>query len=318
MRIVFLGSGEFGYESLRWLAGSAHEVVQVITQPARRAGRGRKVLRTCIARLAGELDLPWCESENVNAPAMTQRIGSLRPELLLVIAFGQKIGPALLNMPNCRAINLHGSLLPKYRGAAPINWAIINGEKQTGLTVIEMNEAWDAGRILGQSTTEILPGETAGELHDRLAQLGPQLLAEVLEKIEKGTVIGRVQDEKPACRAPKLSKADGALRWDQSAGQIRNRIHGMWPWPGAYCYLQQAHKDRRERVTIARAQSVPSTGSSGIGPSAPGTVAEDLTIICGRERLRLLQVRPDNGRLMAFEAFVNGRRLQSGDRFLDG
>ena len=318
MRIIFLGSGEFGCESLRWLNGSGHEVVQVVTQPARRAGRGRKVIATPIARLAAELNLPCREAGDVNEPAITQSIVDLKPDILLVIAFGQKIGPALLNMPHCVTINLHGSLLPKYRGAAPINWAIINGEPQTGLTVIELNEVWDAGRILGQVATDIGAQETAGELHDRLAKMGPGLLAEVLEKIQTGTMTPQVQDSKLASRAPKLAKTDGAIHWNRPAEQIRNHIHGMWPWPGAYCNLQQAEKQHGERVTIARAECLVAPADSDVSSGAPGELAEDLSIVCGQGRLKLLQVKPTGGRLMSFDDFVNGRHLQSGDRFLDG
>ena len=171
MRIVFLGSGDFGCSSLRRLQECGHALLQVVTQPARQSGRGRKVKPTAIAALAAELKLPCVETANVNAADVVTKIRAFEPEVLVVIAFGQKIGKELLQIPNCRVINLHGSLLPKYRGAAPINWAIINGETETGLTVIELNEQWDAGDILGQVKTQIQPTQTAGELHDRLAEM---------------------------------------------------------------------------------------------------------------------------------------------------
>ncbi len=319
MRIVFLGSGEFGCESIKWLVGSSgrkHQVLEVITQPARQAGRGRKMHPTPIASVAEELNLPYRQSENVNNHELVDHITSLEPEILLVIAFGQKIGTALLNLPNCRVINLHGSLLPKYRGAAPINWAIINGEKQTGLTVIEVNEFWDAGNILGQVATEIKPQETAGELHDRLAIMGPHLVGEVLEKIAQGTDAPLIQDDSLACRAPKLEKNDGKIRWNQGVRGIRNFIHGMWPWPGAFCQLQQKAKTMPERVCIGRAEVISECADETTEP--PGTVTEDMSIICRPGKIKLLEIRPDNSKLMDFAAFVNGRRLQPGDRFLDG
>ena len=321
MRIVFLGSGRFGCASLRWLSGSSHDILQVITQPARPAGRGKKLVATPIAQLTHELNIPCIESPNVNDPDSVAGITDLAPDVLLVIAFGQKIGDRLLNLPNCRAINLHGSLLPRYRGAAPINWAIINGEKQTGLTVIELNENWDAGDILGRASTDIRPGETAGELHDRLAQMGPDLLDNVLTSLSQGSYETIVQDKSQASRAPKLNKADGAICWDMPAEQVHNHIHGTWPWPGAYCYLQQNNKPQPERVSIARvrlADQTPTTPDTANKTARPGTLDDDLCVACNPGRVELLELRPQNGRLMSFADFVNGRRLQSCDLFLNG
>jgi methionyl-tRNA formyltransferase len=317
MRIIFLGSGDFGCSGLRSLHECGHELLQVVTQPARQSGRGRKVKPTAIAALAVELKLPCIETENVNEAGIVTKIRTLEPDVLLVIAFGQKIGNELLQLPNCRVINLHGSLLPKYRGAAPINWAIINGETETGLTVIELNEQWDAGDILGQVKTKIQPTEIAGELHDRLAQMGPQLLSEVLEKMAAGRDAPLVQDNRLASRAPKLKKEDGAIYWSQPAEALRNFIHGMSPWPGAFCCLKQLDKDKSERVTLIRAEVASTTDSVEVAEStAAGTVDRDLSIHCTTGRLRLLEVKPDNGRLMSFLDFANGRHLQKGDRFL--
>lgn len=313
MRMVFLGGGEFGTVSLEWLADSGHEVALVVTQPARPSGRGQKVVATSIADLAQRRHLTCMETADVNTPENIQRILSLRPQVLLVIAFGQKIGTELLHVPDAKTINLHSSLLPKFRGAAPINWAIINGETETGLTVIELNDQWDAGAILGRLKTPIRPDETAGELHDRLAAMGPQLLEDVLNKIASGTIEPLPQDHSQACRAPKLKKTDGALDWSRPALTLRNQIHGLWPWPGAYCQVQPTGKDRPERLMVARTQSLEKTCSA-----EPGTLSNDLTIACGQGQLRLLEVKPDNGRLMRFTDFVNGRRLQPGDRFLPG
>ena len=320
MRIVFFGSGPFGEECLRWLSASGHELLEVVTQPARPTGRGRKVASTPIGQLAEDLGLVVRESDNVNDPAFVARLGSLRPQVLLVIAFGQKLGPALLGRPEFRTVNLHGSLLPKYRGAAPVNWAIIRGEKETGLTLIEMDEGWDTGAILGQVKTAIGPGETAGELYDRLAAMGPKLLAEVLEQIAQRKDRPRPQDEALASRAPKLNKSDGAIRWSLPARTICNHIHGMWPWPGAFCYLRQQGRNRQERLSLARAAVLPSPEPSG-GQEAenlPGSLAEDMSVVCGQGRLQLLEVKPEAGKRMPFADFVNGRHLQKQDRFLDG
>ncbi len=318
MRIVFLGSGDFGCPSLRRLHECGHEVLQVVTQPARQSGRGRKVKPTAIATLAAELKLPCLETANVNETDIVAKVRALEPEVLIVIAFGQKIGNELLQIPTCRVINLHGSLLPKYRGAAPINWAILKGETETGLTVIELNEQWDAGDILGQAKTKIQPSETAGELHDRLADMGTQLLLEVLGKMAAGRDSPLVQDHCLASRAPKLKKEDGAICWSQPAKTLRNFIHGMSPWPGAFCYLKQQNKDKSERITLLRAEVASPDNGADIAESAPaGTVAQDLSIHCASGRLRLLEVKPDNGRQMAFANFAHGRHLQKGDRLLE-
>lgn len=311
MKIVYLGSGEFGVPSLMWLR-EAHAVGLVVTQPARPAGRGRHEVETPIAQLAHTLQLAHVPAADVNAPEVVEKIRQLRPEVLVVIAFGQKIGPELLKLPGCRVVNLHGSLLPAYRGAAPINWAIIKGERRTGVTVIELNERFDAGAILGTSELEIKPLDTAGELHDRLAELGPGLLQEVLEKLACGEAQPIPQDETKASKAPKLKKEHGAIHWNQPAEQIQRQILGMWPWPGAYCLLRQQGRESAERISIARAEAIP-------GPAGePGQVGPDLTVACGTGRLRLLEVKPDNSKLMKFADFVNGHHLKSGDRFLDG
>ena len=326
MRVAYFGSGQFGCATLRWLSESEHEIATVVTQPARPAGRGRKKKSTPIAQLAEQLGISHQESENVNTFEFVQTIRDIQAEVLLVIAFGQKIGSKLLSLSNCRVINLHGSLLPKYRGAAPINWAIINGDSETGLTVIEINEQWDAGAILGQIKTKILPGETTYLLHNRLALLGPELVGRVLDQISKGQDQPLKQDDSLACLAPKLRKTDAAIHWSQPAQKICNLIHGMWPWPGAFCQVPQANKSKSERLTIARAEIAPSrppaatVDESSISPATitPGTLTTEMTIECGSGQLRLLEVKPENGRLMSFADYVNGRRLSAGDQFLNG
>jgi len=320
MRIVFAGSGSFGCDCLEWLNHSANQVVEIITQPARPAGRGQDKRPTPIAELAARLNLPCMETPDINTPEIIEHIRRLGPQILLVIAFGQKIPPELLGLSDCRTINLHASLLPKYRGAAPINRAIINGEKQTGLTIIELNEVWDGGNILGRVSTEIGPAETAGELHDRLARMGPGLLAEVLTKISQKTDQPLTQDDSLASRAPKLKKSDGAIDWRKSARQICNHICGMTPWPGAYCQLRQQNSGKIIRLNITRAQ--PQDETSGpvrdSGNAEPGTVLGDMSVVCGSGLVKLLEVKPENGRGMSFDDFVNGRHLIPGDKFQNG
>lgn len=228
MRIVFLGSAEFGLPTLKRLH-DRHEVVAVVSQPDRPAGRKRKLAPTPVAAFARDQGMTVHTTDDVNTDEFVDTIRRLEADAGIVIAFGQKLGQPLVAALGRLAVNLHGSLLPKYRGAAPVNWAVINGETETGLTVISLAQRMDAGLIYAQSATPIDPLETAGELHDRLAAMGPDLIEKVLADFDVGALQGREQDESQATRAPKLSKADGWVAFDADATQVRCRIHGLTP-----------------------------------------------------------------------------------------
>jgi methionyl-tRNA formyltransferase len=231
MRLIFLGSGAFAQPTLRWLAASEHEIVRVITQPARGSGRGRRVTRTPVQALAEELNLPVSAFEDINAPEVVTDLRALNASLGVVIAFGQRIGKELRESLPGGFINLHASLLPKYRGAAPINWAIIRREELTGCTVFRIVGPMDAGPILARDVTEIKPLETAGELHDRLAEIGVNTVQKALELFSGGHVPeGTPQLESEASKAPKLSKGDGLVDFGDEAGTVTARIHGLTPW----------------------------------------------------------------------------------------
>ncbi len=187
MRIVYLGSGEFGIPSLDAVLASKHSIELIITQPQKSAGRGRILTSTAVAIWAKKNSIPIVETPDNSSPELINRIKDARPDLIVVIAFGQKICNELINLPPKGMINVHGSLLPQYRGAAPINWAIINGDKETGITVATITEQWDAGKILAQAKTKINPDDTADVLHDRLAKLAAPVLVETVNKIENGT-----------------------------------------------------------------------------------------------------------------------------------
>lgn len=310
MNIVFMGGGEFGCDTLRWLNSSHHQVLRVFTQPARPAGRGRSTTPTPIAQLCEKLQLDCLETANINSPENIGLLAALQPDVIVVIAFGQWLGSGLLKLP-ARIINLHSSLLPKYRGAAPINWAIIKGEAVTGVTVIEINEVWDGGGILASESLEIGQTETAGELHDRLAALGPALIAEVLGEIEAGIYNPQKQDDCQACKAPKMKKEDGKVDFSRPAAEIKCQILGMWPWPGAFCHLQQEGAVEQLRVSLCRCE-LAKKGQSNL---PPGTFDSQLDIVCGDGQvIRLLEVKPDNGKLMPFKAFANGKRIKAGER----
>ena len=250
MRIVYLGSGEFGVPCLQGLFESEHKLCMVVTQPAQPCGRGRKLRATAVARWAETRGIPCVGTENVNSPEMVEKIAACRPDALVVIACGQKIGPTLVTMPSRGAINVHASLLPKLRGAAPINWAIIRGETHTGISIITLAEKIDAGDVLGQTETLIGTHETAGQLHDRLAVIAVPLLMETLYQLESGKATYTAQDRTLATFAPKLQKSDGYLDFTESAQVLSRRMRGFWPWPGASARYISAETGKATQVVI--------------------------------------------------------------------
>jgi len=312
MNVVFLGSGQFGLACLDAVARSRHNLPLVVTQPSHAAGRGRKPRPTPAAQWASGHSIAYFETEDVNASEVIDKIRETEPDLIVVIAFGQKIGRHMIGLPAKGAINVHASLLPKYRGAAPINWAIINGEKETGISIITLSEKMDAGHILAQQSSQILPDETAGQLHDRLAEMATPLLIKTIDQIEAGTATSREQDHRRATLAPKLKKTDGYVDFSEPAETLARKIRGFWPWPGAAAMYVSRQSQKSLRVTLARAEVVQAGTSTDL---APGTLDDELNVICGRDALRLEELKPAGGRLMKFADFVNGWHVQPGDFF---
>jgi methionyl-tRNA formyltransferase len=313
MKIVFLGSGEFGLECLNASARSGNTLEFIVTQPPHPAGRGRKPTPTPVARWADSNSIPFIETDNVNAPPTIEKIAAYQPDLIVVIAFGQKIGNELINLPSKGAINVHASLLPKYRGAAPINWPVVNGDKQTGISIIALAEKMDAGDILAQSKTDIGPDETAGQLHDRLAEMAVPLLLKTVEQIDNGTVAYTKQDHSKATLAPKLKKSDGFLDFNEPAQLLNRKIRGFWPWPGASAMYISKKTEKPLRVTIAMAEVVDTSSPAKL---PPGTLDENLNVICSRDALKITKIKPTGSRLMDFRDFVNGHQTRPGDSFL--
>ncbi len=300
MRIIFLGSGEFGLPSLEYLL-DCHEISLVITQPDRPAGRGRQPASTPIGAHAGMEGIPCLKTPDANDPSVISRINDLNPDVLVVIAFGQKLAPELLK--GRLSVNLHASLLPRHRGAAPIHWAIINGDSVTGLSVITLADRIDAGDVLGMTETPIKSSETVGELHDRLAGLGPSLLERVLGEAEQGTLRPVSQDENAATHAPKLGRADGTVHFDQPAVAVRNRVHGLTPWPG--CDIRfSGHQMRLLKVEVASSREM---------DMEPGHVLEDGTVACQPGSIRLIKVQEPGGRPMGFEDWLRGHAVDESE-----
>ena len=313
MKIIYLGSGEFGLECLNALGGLRHTLQFILTQPPHPAGRGRKPTPTPVARWADSNSIPFIETDDVNSPPIIEKIAEYQPDLIVVIAFGQKIGNELIKLPPKGSINVHASLLPKYRGAAPINWAIINGEKQTGISIIALAEIMDAGNILAQSKTDIGADETAGRLHDRLAQIAAPLLLKTIDDIADGTAVYTGQEHSRATLAPKLKKSDGFLDFNEPAELLQRKMRGFWPWPGASAMYLSKKTEKSLRVTIAMAEVVETSNPAHL-PS--GTLDESLNVICGQRALKITKIKPTGSHLMQFKDFVNGQHTQPGDLFM--
>ena len=313
MRIIFFGSGAFARPTLQWLAQSAHAVAAVVTQPAKGSGRGQHVARTPVGALAQDLGIEVLEAEDVNAQACLDQLTSMDAALGLVIAFGQKLGPDLLGTFPFGCVNLHASLLPKYRGAAPINWALIRGENETGCTVFKIVERMDAGPVIAMRSTLIQPEETAGELHDRLAAIGVDAVRAALERYGNGEEPTMTpQDEALATKAPKLKKELGIIDFTRAAEAVAHHISGVTPWPGAQTRFE-SQQGRWENVLITRARRAETPTGGNI---AHGALDERLHVACGNGFLEILEIQPSSGRNMPWRDYVNGRHVCAGDRFV--
>ncbi|MCL6641826.1 MAG: methionyl-tRNA formyltransferase [Candidatus Bipolaricaulota bacterium] len=304
MNVIFVGTAPLGVPTLRALAHT-HKILAVFTQPDRPAGRGLTLTPPPIKKVAQELGLPVYQPEKINREVAF--IKTLSPDVIVVIAFGQFLSKRLLEIPKYGCINLHASLLPRYRGAAPIQWAIINGERETGLTTFLLNEEMDAGDILLQERVPISDEDTAGSLHDKLAALGPDLVLRTLEGLERGTLVPRPQDHSQATFAPKIEDSLGQIDWAQPALKIFNLIRGLNPSPGAYTFWQG------QRLKLYASRVVPSTASVEPGQilsiSAAGPIIQ-----CGQDALELTEVQPAGKRRMSGRDFVNGYKVQIGAR----
>lgn len=317
MRILFLGTGEFAIPTLRSITHDGHEVVTVVSQPDKPRGRGKDVSPTPVKREALELGLPVITPENVNAAEVVAHLKSLGAELAYVAAFGQKIGAELLDAFPVGIVNLHGSLLPAYRGAAPIQRAVMSGEVETGVTVFRLVEKMDAGPVLVRRRTGIGPDETADELHERLSRIGCDAVRATLDLLQRDPAMpGEAQDATKATLAPKLTKAEGRIRFDLPAARLAATIRGLWSWPGATCRFCSADGRRDEVVTIARAVAYTIRTRPAESAEEIGRVNDMLRVQVSDADLEILQIKPSGGRMMEWPDFVNGRHVAEGDRFM--
>jgi methionyl-tRNA formyltransferase len=306
--LVFMGTADLARASLQALLGSERfRVLAVVTQPDRPRGRDLKAEPTAVKKLAAEAGLATWQPERVRDPNVQERLAALAPEVIVVAAYGQILPQSILDLPRLGCVNVHASLLPKYRGAAPIQWAILNGETETGVTIMKMAGGVDTGDILSQRATPIGPDETAAALHDRLAALGAELLVETLPRYSAGEIAARAQDEASATYARKITKEDGRLDWSRAAGELRNRIRALTPWPGTYVYLTAP--GGRRLLKIWRTAVEERTGR-------PGEVLEagrgGLVIGCGAGALRVEELQLEGGRRMSAGEFLAGHPLRTG------
>lgn len=309
MRIVFCGSGQFAVPSLRAVIQSGHQVSLVVTQPPRPSGRGVLVHQTPVAQAALEAGLNLGEMKNINAPESVEAIRQAVPDAIVVVDFGQMVRAAVRQTAPLGAFNLHGSLLPELRGAAPVNWAIIRGYQKTGVTTFSLVDKMDAGAMYLQDEKPITPRTTAQELRHELADVGACLVVRTLSLLASGSAQGIIQDESRATLAPRLTKADGWIDWTQPAGAVRNRIHGTWPWPGGHALLQRTNGEVMP-VIIARADVFDGQCEE------PGLLDGQLRVSTGSGKISIVEVLPAGKKLMEWKAFVNGYRPQPGEKFV--
>jgi methionyl-tRNA formyltransferase len=301
MRVVFLGTPEFAVPSLKALASSEHVAVAVFTQPDRPKGRGNQMTESPVKVAAKALSIPVYQPERIRRPEPVEQLRQLAAEIMVVVGYGQIIPQAIIDLPRHGILNVHASLLPEYRGAAPIQWAIANGETETGVTIMQIDAGLDTGDMLRSEMAAIEPDETAPELSARLAPIGAELLLQAMRDIENGSVLREKQNHAEASYAPILKKEDGLINWSSPAVQIYNRLRGFTPWPGAYTTF------RGQQLSVLRAKPVQRP------MAAPGVLEVEKRRVfaaCGdNTALELLEVQLAGKKRMPAEAFLNGYQI---------
>lgn len=301
MRIVFFGTPSFAVPSLDALLKAGHEVVAVVTQPDKRKGRNRLLSPPPVKEFAVGRGLKVMQPEKIKAPSFIGGLEDTNPELIVVVAYGKILPPNILTLPRRGCINVHASLLPKYRGAAPIPWAIMKGEKKTGITTMLMDEGLDTGDILLREEIDIRHDDTAETLSKRLAETGAALLIETLKKIEEDSLKPLPQTGIPSY-APPLRKEDGRIDWSGTAEDIYNFVRGMYPWPCAYCYL------KNERIKITKVKVLKGPGIAG----RVENTGKQLVVGTGKELISIIELQPEGRKPMTAQDFLRGRRLKEG------
>jgi methionyl-tRNA formyltransferase len=319
MRIVMMGTGLFAEPTFEALLSAGKNVVGLVTQPDRHAGAERGSTRQIgkgMKAIAQEANLPVFQPESINTPEGLAGLTAWKPDLLVVAAYGQILSRDILGAATQGGINVHASLLPKYRGAAPIHWAIWHGETQTGVTIIRMSTALDAGDMLAQEAIPIGPEETSGEVEARLAPLGARMALEIIARMEQGPVSGGKQDQSQVTKAPKMTKTHGVIDWDRPAAAIGCHIRAMQPWPTAYTFLHHAGQPPLRVIVYRVAVQPAEPGVSGPAGMVLPVVENRLRVLAGDGNVvEILELQPAGKRRMTARDFLQGHRPAPGDRF---
>lgn len=303
--VIFMGTPDFAVPTLQALHRAGYALPLVVTQPDRPKGRGRKTVPTPVKAAARKLGLDVAQPSSVRTADFVARLHALEPDFFVVAAMGQILSQELLDIPKIGPINVHASLLPKYRGAAPIQWALINNEQETGITTMLMDAGMDTGDILLTARTDITDVDTAQTLHDRLSSIGAELLIETLNRLIANTLSPTPQDDSQATKAPMLKKADGRIDWHQPATALDCFIRGMTPWPGAFTFMG----DRRLKIFAAKPAPLPVDAS-------PGTVVSsfsgELRVATGDQALSILELQEASGKRLPIRDYLIGKQVAAG------
>ena len=309
MKIVFMGTPDFAVGTLHALAESEHEILAVVTQPDKPKGRGKALQPTPVKEEAMRYGIPVYQPKKVREEEFQVVLRELNPDLIVVVAFGQLIPKSILELPRYGCVNMHASLLPKYRGAAPIQWAVINGEKESGVTIMKMDEGLDTGDMIAKTVVPLAADETGGSLFDKLSQVGAQLLLDTIPALEEGTVVCEKQpEESPTPYAAMLNKKMGLIDWSQDASVIECLVRGLNPWPSAYTYL------KGKTLKIWQAKVVEKQHEE-----EPGTIIEvdkkHLVVACKTNALLIERLQLEGKKQMETEAFLRGYAIETGAQF---
>ncbi len=306
MRLVFMGTPQFAVLPLRALAAAGHDISGVVTRIDKPSGRNRILTAPPVKQAAQDTGLTVYQPRRVRDPEFVETLRKINPDIIVVAAYGQILPKDILLLPKYGCINIHASLLPAYRGAAPINWAVMRGESRTGITIMQMDEGMDTGAILLQESIAIDPRDTAGTLTEKMSQLGAKMIAEALPLVEAGSLAPVVQDGSKATLAPILKKEDGLVDWTAPAAEIHNRVRGLSPWPGAYTFFEG------KLIKIIETEAVPGEGEPGMVYTPDRSV---LAVGTGRGLLRIVGIQPEGKRPMNSGDFLQGHREIIGKKF---
>lgn len=309
MRVIFMGTPDFATGTLEEIVLAGHEVVGVVTQPDKPKGRGKTLMPTPVKEVAIKYNLPVYQPKKVREPEFVEVLRGLKPDVMVVAAFGQIISKEILEMPKYGCINVHASLLPAYRGAAPIQWAVINGDKESGVTIMQMDEGIDTGDMIEKVVVPIAEDETGGSLFDKLSQAGAKLCVKVLRDLEDGKAVREKQPEESTTPyARMIDKKMGAIDWEKPAKEIEQLIRGLNPWPSAYTRLQgKTLKIWKAEVLLEHSQE------------APGQITEvtkdSIVVQTGQGRLKILELQLEGKKRMDAASFLRGYALKEGESF---